>query len=183
MRTLNIAEAKGSFSSLLDTCALLWLASGSSSLSRKARELIDGAATVFVSPISLWEIARKVKKGTLFAIPSDAAVVGADDDETFCLSADPPLTSIRIDFEGAGRKAAEVLDGLMGRGQDARAPGKPIIARFEEARLATARSMLSSSDAPVKEIAAMCGFASANYFARLFHSRTGLAPLAFRRSG
>ena len=55
------------------------------------------------------------------AIPGDAAVVGADDDETLCLSLDPPLPSIRIDFEGAGRLAAEKLAALMGRER----PGKP----------------------------------------------------------
>ena len=50
---------------LLDTCALLWLASGSSSISRDTRRQINNASVVYVSPISLWEIARKVRKGTL----------------------------------------------------------------------------------------------------------------------
>lgn len=50
---------------LLDTCALLWLASGSSNLSKEARRRIDNSFVVYVSPISLWEIARKVQKGML----------------------------------------------------------------------------------------------------------------------
>ena len=50
---------------LLDTCALLWLASGSSNLSKEARRRIDNSFVVYVSPISLWEIARKVQKGKL----------------------------------------------------------------------------------------------------------------------
>ena len=46
-------------------------------------------------------------------VPRDAAVVGADDDETYCLSAKPRLTSVRIDFEGGGRIAAQTLQRLM----------------------------------------------------------------------
>ena len=50
---------------ILDTCALIWLAAGASDLSREALRRIDNAFVVYVSPISLWEIARKVAKGTL----------------------------------------------------------------------------------------------------------------------
>ena len=50
---------------LLDTCALLWLASGSPNISKEARRRIDNSFVVYVSPISLWEIARKVQKGKL----------------------------------------------------------------------------------------------------------------------
>ena len=53
-------------------------------------------------------------------VPRDAAIVGADDDETLCLTATPPLSSVRIDFEGAGRRAAESLDSLIGRARPAR---------------------------------------------------------------
>ena len=50
---------------LLDTCALIWLAAGSSHLSQNAVKRINSAFVVYVSPVSLWEIARKVAKGTL----------------------------------------------------------------------------------------------------------------------
>ena len=50
---------------LLDTCALVWLAAGAADLSKEALRRIDNAFVVYVSPISLWEIARKVAKGTL----------------------------------------------------------------------------------------------------------------------
>ena len=50
---------------LLDTCALLWLGIGSSSLSQAARETIEETETVFVSPVSLWEIANKYRQGKL----------------------------------------------------------------------------------------------------------------------
>ena len=48
-------------------------------------------------------------------VPGDVAILGADDDETLCLSTRPTLSSIRVDFEGAGRMAAELLGSLMNR--------------------------------------------------------------------
>ena len=50
---------------LLDTCALLWLASGSDRLSAEARDRIRRAPEVYYSPISAWEIAQKVAHGEL----------------------------------------------------------------------------------------------------------------------
>jgi len=50
---------------ILDTCALLWLASGDKNLSRAARKEINRAAAVFVSSISGFEIAIKAAKGKL----------------------------------------------------------------------------------------------------------------------
>ena len=44
---------------LLDTCALLWLANKSESLSLVARLQIEEAEEVFVSPASAWEIAAR----------------------------------------------------------------------------------------------------------------------------
>lgn len=53
-------------------------------------------------------------------VPQDAAIVGADDDEMFCLTSSPTLTSVRIDFEGAGRLAAETLATLFQKRRPAR---------------------------------------------------------------
>ena len=50
---------------ILDTCALLWLASGNKRLSRSALKEINEAAGVYVSAISGFEIAIKVAKGKL----------------------------------------------------------------------------------------------------------------------
>jgi PIN domain nuclease of toxin-antitoxin system len=51
---------------LLDTHTLLWSFSGSSSLSTRARRLIeDGANEILVSAVSAWEIATKVRLGKL----------------------------------------------------------------------------------------------------------------------
>ena len=50
---------------LLDTCALLWLGIGSNSLSLVARQAIEETETVYVSPVSLWEISNKYRQGKL----------------------------------------------------------------------------------------------------------------------
>jgi PIN domain nuclease of toxin-antitoxin system len=50
---------------ILDTCALLWLASGSPRLSESAKMRIEESELVFVSAISAWEISLKFKKGEL----------------------------------------------------------------------------------------------------------------------
>lgn len=54
-----------SFSMILDTCALLWLANGDKKLSQAARKQIGQAAAVYVSAISGFEIALKCSKGKL----------------------------------------------------------------------------------------------------------------------
>jgi len=50
---------------LLDTCALIWLATGSDSLSTVARIAIENAEDVYVSSVSAWEIAQKHANGKL----------------------------------------------------------------------------------------------------------------------
>lgn len=50
---------------VLDTCALLWLASGGGKLSARALEAIDQADVVLVSAISSWEVGLKCKRGQL----------------------------------------------------------------------------------------------------------------------
>lgn len=188
------------------------------------------------------------------AIPRDAAVIGADDDRTLCLAADPPLSSVRLDFEGAGRLAAEALESFFGRkrpkamrklaygvlgvarrgstrcgarlaptadeggADDSRlssgldfitrrfadpllgvqdvavamgvgrrqayrlfaSTGKTIRSHIEATRLARVREMLSETDIPVGEIAAACGFASANYFGSFIRRHLGASPTAWR---
>jgi PIN domain nuclease of toxin-antitoxin system len=50
---------------VLDTCALLWLATGGGKLSPEALSAIDDAEVVLVSAISLWEIGMKEHKKQL----------------------------------------------------------------------------------------------------------------------
>jgi PIN domain nuclease of toxin-antitoxin system len=51
---------------LLDTCAFLWIAGGTSDLSSRARELfVDPDNEVYLSAVSAWEIALKHAAGRL----------------------------------------------------------------------------------------------------------------------
>ncbi len=47
------------------------------------------------------------------AVPEQVAVVGVENDETLCLSASPPLSSVEFDSQRLGYAAARVLDSLM----------------------------------------------------------------------
>ncbi len=44
------------------------------------------------------------------SVPSDLSVLGVDDEDLLCELADPSLSSIRLDCEGIGRSAAQLLD-------------------------------------------------------------------------
>ena len=50
---------------LLDTCALIWLGNGDPTLSLVARQMIEESEEVYVSPLSLWEVSKKCRKGKL----------------------------------------------------------------------------------------------------------------------
>ncbi len=54
-------------------------------------------------------------------VPEEVAVIGADNDELVCDLADPPLSSVAINFERAGYEAATVLARLM-RGEQLEQP-------------------------------------------------------------
>ncbi len=59
---------------------------------------------------------RQVLEACQFAelrVPEDVAVLGVDDDEVFCGLANPPLSSVALNAETAGYRAAELLDGMM----------------------------------------------------------------------
>jgi LacI family transcriptional regulator len=46
-------------------------------------------------------------------VPEDVAVIGVDNDEVFCELADPPLSSVALNAETAGYRAAALLDSMM----------------------------------------------------------------------
>ena len=50
---------------MLDTCALLWLVSGSKHISEKTLEKISQCELVFISAITAWEISLKVAQKKL----------------------------------------------------------------------------------------------------------------------
>jgi LacI family transcriptional regulator len=67
------------------------------------------------------------------AVPEEVAVVGAENEETLCAFATPPLTSVRFDGQTVGYAAAELLDRLMqgksSRRREILIPPKGIIVR------------------------------------------------------
>lgn len=50
-------------------------------------------------------------------------------------------------------------------------------------RMSTACELLTSTDLPIKEIAAMVGYADSHFFSRVFRSRLGVSPKAYRDVG
>ena len=56
-------------------------------------------------------------------VPEEVAVMGVDNDELICELSSPPLSSVTLDLENAGYKAAELLDRLMS-GEEA---GEPVV--------------------------------------------------------
>ena len=185
-------------------------------------------------------------KAAGLSVPDDAAVIGADDDESICLYAAPPLSSVRIDHEGGGRRAAEALQRFLGKPHPAstvslrfgpygvarrastgsaapvgdlrlaagldfiarhsgsplvgaadvaaamglgrrqaerlfRAAGKTIRGQMEEARLARAKTLLATTDLPLRRVAADSGVSTDVYLSDLFRKRFGMSPGAWRR--
>jgi len=60
---------------LLDTCAFLWFQADSPQLSPAARvQILDAANEVYLSAVSVWEIARKHAQGGL-SLPSHPSTV------------------------------------------------------------------------------------------------------------
>ncbi|MCL7463905.1 AraC family transcriptional regulator [Phaeovulum sp. NW3] len=61
--------------------------------------------------------------------------------------------------------------------------GRPASDLLQDRRLYEARRLLTETRAPVQDIARTLGFASAAYFTRAFHAKTGKTPSDFRRAG
>lgn len=59
--------------------------------------------------------------------------------------------------------------------------GKTIVTYINERRIVRAKGLLSTGDAVIKDIPALCGFADYKYFARIFKNSTGLSPTAYRK--
>ncbi|MCB1961329.1 MAG: type II toxin-antitoxin system VapC family toxin [Rhodocyclaceae bacterium] len=58
---------------LLDTHIFLWAVSGSPALKPDARRLIESASEVYVSAVSVWEVAIKARLGKIDADPQALA--------------------------------------------------------------------------------------------------------------
>lgn len=54
------------------------------------------------------------------SVPDDVRIVGIDNDENFCEAVKPGITSVELDFEGAGWRMAEMLEEEIDNGQSVR---------------------------------------------------------------
>lgn len=61
--------------------------------------------------------------------------------------------------------------------------GKNLKRVITDARMEKARELLLSTNLPVADVAARCGYLSANYFSKLFRQQTDLTPNEYRNSG
>jgi len=68
---------------LLDTQALIWFINADAKLSEKAKEIIENQDnTLFISIISFWEMAIKLKKGKLnLAVPLQSIIESIETSE------------------------------------------------------------------------------------------------------
>jgi LacI family transcriptional regulator len=83
-------------------------------------EIMAGWLRTLPLPIGLFacndDRGRQVLEACRYAglhVPEEVAVLGVDNDAVFCELADPPLSSIALNAETAGYRAAELLDGMM----------------------------------------------------------------------
>ena len=80
---------------------------------------------VFTSTDFLAKFALGACRDAGLDVPGDVAILGSGDDETVSRSTKPTLSSIRVDSEGAGRMAAELLAKLIDRRRASRRNGPP----------------------------------------------------------
>jgi len=59
-----------------------------------------------------WELVQICREAGL-SIPGDVAILGVNDDNALCETADIPISSVRPDFAGEGRMAVRLLDDML----------------------------------------------------------------------
>ena len=89
------------------------------------------------------------------SVPRQIAVIGVDNDEYFCTSSSPTLSSVLPDFEGGGRMAAELLEALMAKrrtppSRTVRIPVKKVVVRESTAPLAPATALVENAVAYIR---------------------------------
>lgn len=82
-------------------------------------------------------------------VPTDAIVLGVDNDEEVCSCVDPPLTSIRMDNERAGYLSVELLGDVIRGRRD-----KPTTLRIDRTTVISRRSTGGGGEASAAVVAA-----------------------------
>ena len=89
------------------------------------------------------------------AVPEEVAVVGAENEETLCTFATPPLTSVRFDGHTVGYTAAGLLDEMMAgkapRRRETLVPPKGIVVRGSSDELVINDSLVAHAARLIRE--------------------------------
>lgn len=89
------------------------------------------------------------------AVPEEVAVVGAENEETLCTFATPPLTSVRFDGQAVGYTAAELLDRMMRgkapRRQETLLPPRGIVVRASSDELVINDTLVAHAARLIRE--------------------------------
>ena len=115
-------------------------------------------------------------------IPADLTLIGVDNEESICESSAQRLSSIQIDFERAGYRAAMLVDDLIaGRGEKIKTFGPLMTVRRESTRGFGRREprMLAAIDLIRKE---SCSGLRASEVVKLFKGSRRLVDLRFRET-
>lgn len=88
---------------LLDTCALYWLLFEDDNLSNRVKKILDHEYNFYISAFSCWEIAQKVKRGTL-KIPLSIEefqnlILSVDDIQIIDINVKTLISSVSLDWE------------------------------------------------------------------------------------
>ncbi|MFP4141624.1 MAG: substrate-binding domain-containing protein [Phycisphaerae bacterium] len=92
---------------------------------RDVRRDLEGVAlpvAIFAVTDFLAYLAMSACRDVNLRVPHDAAIIGVDNDPLTCELAAPPLSSVDINAECVGYRAAEMLDSLMGGQTPPKAP-------------------------------------------------------------
>ncbi|MBK1635069.1 helix-turn-helix domain-containing protein [Rhodovulum adriaticum] len=111
-------------------------------------------------PVSATDSARRLAAGYAALVEKDFRSDKSVSDYAAALGVTPTHLT-RVCKQTCGRTASDLLT---------------------ERKISEARRLLADTSAPVKQIAGALGYGSPAYFTRVFHDRTGQAPLAFRQA-
>jgi LacI family transcriptional regulator len=118
-------------------------------------------------------------------VPKDLAVLGVDNDELLCETAEPPLTSIAIDHVRLGELAAEEMRRMLeqpgSRPLGRLAPVRGVVERQSARSLAPTAALARRAAAWIRHNAGTCGIGAADV-ARSMGASRSLLDQRFRKT-